>query len=327
VFLFGLSGFLGKNLAWPPLLIVMGRTSLAAATLFLLLLLKGELRRGQKGSNSGVALAPRSRHLLPLFLSGVILALHWFSFFYAIQRTSLATALVAFSSFPLFVTALEPLAFRERSRTIDLITGGGVAVGLFLSAPLEHGTESQFAGFLWGVFSGFTFAVLQLLNRRLTRELTSHSLAAFQNLTATVVLLPALLFIEPPVAVGMKEVGIILTLGVLCTAGAHTLFIASLQHIRAQLASVTAGLEGVYGICLGMLFLNEIPTVRTIVGGGIILAMTTVGTLARESRAKRSANESGTKKRDPHGHELGLRQPHCDHGLDANHLDEKALNR
>jgi len=51
-------------------------------------------------------------------------------------------------------------------------------------------------------------------------------------------------------------------------------FIKSLGFIRAQTASVIAGLEPVYGIVLAFFLLNEIPQIRTLIGGLIIIGTT-----------------------------------------------------
>ena len=61
-------------------------------------------------------------------------------------------------------------------------------------------------------------------------------------------------------------------LGVVFTAGAHTLFIEGLRSVRAQTAAVISSLEPVYGIVLAALFLGEVPAVRTLAGGLVILA-------------------------------------------------------
>lgn len=55
---------------------------------------------------------------------------------------------------------------------------------------------------------------------------------------------------------------------------AHTFFIQSLTKIRAQTASVIAGLEPVYGIVLAFFLLNEIPRIRTLAGGLVIITAT-----------------------------------------------------
>jgi drug/metabolite transporter (DMT)-like permease len=69
-----------------------------------------------------------------------------------------------------------------------------------------------------------------------------------------------------------EEVGALVTLGALCTALAHTLFIASLRRVSAHTASVVAALEPAYGIALAALLLAEMPSARQIAGAVLLVA-------------------------------------------------------
>jgi len=64
---------------------------------------------------------------------------------------------------------------------------------------------------------------------------------------------------------------LLIILGVICTAGSHTLFIKGMKQVKAQTASMVHFLEPVYGIIFAFLFLREVPALRTILGGTIIL--------------------------------------------------------
>ena len=64
----------------------------------------------------------------------------------------------------------------------------------------------------------------------------------------------------------------IVTLGICCTALAHTLFIGGLRRVGAATASVIAALEPVYGIALAAWLLGEIPGGRTLVGAALLVA-------------------------------------------------------
>lgn len=258
VLLFGLSGLLGKLLSLPPLIIVFGRTAWAFAALVLLLGLRRQLY-----------LPHRSDWEL-LLVSGAVLSLHWYTFFESIQVSSVAVGLVTFSSFPLFVTFLEPIFFRESLQKRDLATATLVVLGLLLVVPTYSFVNRVTLGAFWGVCSGASFAVLALMNRRFAIRNSALSIAAVQNGVAALVLLPFAW------KVGFHFQGYdfwyLLFLGVVCTALAHALFISGLAQIRAQTASVLAGLEPVYGILLALIVLGEQPAWRTLLGGSLILA-------------------------------------------------------
>jgi len=57
-----------------------------------------------------------------------------------------------------------------------------------------------------------------------------------------------------------------------------------MRYIKAQTASIISSLEPVYGIILAFLLLGEVPALRTILGGVIILGATFIVTLKEGKR-------------------------------------------
>jgi drug/metabolite transporter (DMT)-like permease len=222
------------------------------------------------------------RDLLALVVIGVILALHWFTFFQSIKVSTVAIGLITFSTFPLFVTFMEPYFFREKLTLFNIAMAILVFAGLILVVPSFDLSNNITQGVVWGVISGFTFGVLSLINRKYVASYPSSVIALFQNAVAALVCLPFALLSE--VSVQPLDYLLIPLLGVFCTAVAHTLFIDSLTHIKTQLASLIASLEPVYGILLALLILKEIPALRTWMGGFIILGTILLATLRRKER-------------------------------------------
>lgn len=261
VFLFGLSGLFGKFLALPASVIVLGRTGFAALALGVVLAL------GRR------ALRLRSlRDGLGMALLGALLAFHWVSFFNSIQLATVAIGLLTFSSFPVFVTLLEPLLFKTPWRWRDGAIAALVVVGVALVIPDYRLGSATAVGTIWGLLSGLSFALLQLLNKGYRQRYSAVAIAFYQDLFACL----SLLVVTPLASLGLtpQEVGLLLVLGVLCTAVAHTLFIESLAVLRTQTASVISALEPIYGIVLAALLLGELPTLRTLAGGGLIIGTT-----------------------------------------------------
>jgi drug/metabolite transporter (DMT)-like permease len=258
VFLFGLSGLFGKLLSIPATAIVLGRTSVAAIAL------------------TGFLITRHSRaHLtfrlgLTLFPSGALLALHWFTFFFSIQISSVSTGLLSFATFPVFVAFLDPLFSKRNIHRLDLLFALIVFLGLFLIIPSFEFSDRFFQGTLWGLASAATFALLTLFNRRFVAETDAVIVGLFQNLWAAVCLSA---FWSQLGDMNSSEILLIIVLGIFCTALAHTLFIAALKTVRPQLASVTAGLEPVYGILLALVILGEYPRVCELIGGFLIIAV------------------------------------------------------
>jgi drug/metabolite transporter (DMT)-like permease len=278
VLLFGLAGLLGKIIVAPPVLIVFSRALLAALALGA----AGALTRRRHGDRSGTWPSPGSRTSLVLGVSGLVLALHWLAFFQAIQTSTVAIGLLTYSSFPLFVTFLEPWAFRERLRCCDVLAALAIVAGLLLVAPRCDFHDRLSVGAAWGTLSAFTFAVLNLLNRKLVEKTPPVRIAASQNAVAAVVLLP--LLPRSVWSISSRDLALLLALGLLCTAVAHLLYIRSLVRLRAQVASLIAALEPVYGILFAFLILREAPAPRTLLGGMVIIAASLVTTCWRAKR-------------------------------------------
>jgi drug/metabolite transporter (DMT)-like permease len=257
VALFGFAGLFGKWLAWYPVVIVFGRTVVAAGVLALVV----SWRPAERGGPS-VALAA----------NGLILAVHWVAFFAAIQVSTVAIGLLGFASFPLFVIVLERLLLGRRWKVPEAATAVLVVAGLGTLVPALTLADRAVQGLALGVLSGLAFAWLTVRNRALGASRRPLAVALWQNAFAALCLAP--LVFRPgqqSIVLTPATLGLILLLGAACTALAHTLFIASLSRLSAHTASVVTGLESVYGIALAALLLREIPDVRTCVGALLLV--------------------------------------------------------
>src|SRR5215831_15562025 len=257
VLLFGFAGLFGKWIALPPAAIVLGRTTIAAFALAMLL----ALRR-----------SPRVRFEWRLAANGALLAVHWVAFFQAVQTSSVAIGLLGYASFPLFVLPMEALLLRRRPRPSEWACAAIVAAGLVLLVPEFDLDNRVVRGVLWGVLSGLTFALLALNNRAIASRRSAEEIALWQNACAAAFLLPALVL--TPVLPSARETALLVILGLFCTALAHTLFIRSLRTVSTHAASVVATLEPVYGIILAALLLGELPDGRTLAGAVLIVGAT-----------------------------------------------------
>ncbi len=267
VLFFGLAGVLGKLSVLPAPLIVLGRVVFAGIVLLIACFVQH------------VPLRPKQRRD-GFFLvgQGALLALHWTAFFQSINVSNVAIGLLSFSSFPLFTAALEPLLLKQRPSRIQIVAALLILPGIYLLVPSFSLRNHTTLGVAWGLLAGATFALLSVTNRWLGRSYPSLTISLYQDGVAALVLLPAL-YLTPSAALWtLHELLILLILGVVCTALAHTLFIASMQRITAQSASLLASLEPVWGILFGIVLLRDIPTPITLIGGAIILCATMLPT-------------------------------------------------
>ena len=207
--------------------------------------------------------------LLALILAGAVLALHWWAFLESIQRSSVAIGTITFSSFPLFVTFLEPLVFKKRLTAGNVLTALAVLVGVVITVPAFSFEDRYFQGIVIGMISSLAYAVLTLMNKRFVDSYSGTQTAFREQATAAVLLLP--LALRANLKPSPADIGLLLFLGVVTTALAHTLFITSLKQLPAQLAGITSSMETVYAIVFAWILLGEAPTVREIAGAVIII--------------------------------------------------------
>jgi drug/metabolite transporter (DMT)-like permease len=297
VLLFGLAGVLGKLTPLAPPLIVFGRAVFSGASLAALLAMRRAPLRWRGW-----------RDLAALAASGLLLALHWTAFFAAVQVANVAVALLAFSTFPLFTTALEPLLLHTRPRGVDIAAAALVLPGMYLVVPNLNLGNATTQGAAWGVLAGASFALLSIWNRRLTQRHPSAVISLCQDGAAALVLLPAVIIFRPSPSLVVASLPALLVLGVVCTALAHTLFIEGMRTITAQAASVAAALEPVWGILFALLLLREVPTQRTLLGGVLIVVAVMLPALVRwpglphlSDTDHRSANTAVTRAVSPTG--------------------------
>lgn len=283
VVLFGITGLFGKFIPASPAMIVFGRTLFAAMVIIL----------GLKICKVGLAASSRKSMVVLLF-SGLVLMLHWLLFFHSIQISTVAIGVIGFSTFPVFVTFLEPLFFNQRIRSIDIVSGVLVVIGLLLVVPGLSFANSETVGLIWAVISGALYAVLALMNRHLVEKNSYMVVTFYQHSTAALCLVP-FMFVNWQTP-DLKTIWLLVILGVLCTALPQALYIKSLKVIKAQLASIVIGLESVYGIFFAAILLGEIPNFRTIIGAAIVFGTVMLAMKAHSSTEHMTTNSTKIEK-------------------------------
>ncbi|MBV4419229.1 DMT family transporter [Clostridium tyrobutyricum] len=266
VFLFGLSGLFGKLISLPSTVIVFGRVFFSSIFLFIILIyFKKNILLKQK------------KDYFYIILMGIILAIHWTTFFKAIQVSTIAIALLTFSTFPVFITFIEPYFFKDKIKLWDIISAIITFLGIIFIVPKFQLTNNLTQGALWGMLSGFAYAILSMLNRKYVQQYSSLVISFYEQLIAAVVLIPFLFFQKHDFTV--NNIILLILLGVVFTAISHSLFINGLKYTRAQTASIISSLEPVYAIVFAAFILQEMPSLREIVGGIIILGIALYSTI------------------------------------------------
>ena len=271
VMLFGFSAVLGQFVSAPAVIIAGGRVIFSSITLLIFsLVTKASLKLRSK-KDYGIAL-----------FTGVVLAVHWTTFFQSIQSSSVAIGTITFSAFPLFLTFLEPLVFHEKLRFRSVISALVLLLGVGITIPSFSLENETTIGIVWGLISALAYGVMSLSNRYLSGFYESRTICLYEQGTAAVVLLPALFLLQ--VQWTVENVVGIAAIGLVCTAIAHSLYVAAQRNVKAQTAGVISGMETVYGILFAFLFLGEVPGVRELIGGAIILGVAVFSSLTSSKK-------------------------------------------
>ena len=225
------------------------------------------------------ALRIRGRDLAQFFLLGILgLAASNFFYYFAIQKTTVATAIVLQYVAPIWVL-LYMLARRLQHATVQRVFGVALAV---IGCGVAVGLVSARSGFPWLGLSGARFSAIGVL----AAELAAVSFAFYnvyaQHLIQTynrwTVLLYALLgasvfwqFVNPPWKIAAQHYSggqwlFLLAFAITSMLVPFSFYFAGLQHLDPTRAVVTACLEPVWAIALTALMLGELVSPMQVVG-------------------------------------------------------------
>lgn len=252
------SGVLGKYIAMPTEVIVWFRAALAMVFLYVFCKYKKiDLR------------IKSSKDYFPFLISGVFMALHWVTYFYALKLSNVALGVLSLYTFPVITALLEPLFLKTKFNPIYILLGLMVLAGLYILVPEFNLESSQVKGILFGVFSALCYAIRILILKQHVGKYNGTMLMFYQTVIITILLLPTLFFMDLS---GVKsQFPYLLLLALLTTAIGHSLMLHSLKFFSATTTTIISSIQPIFGIILAFIFLSEIPTINTFWGGSLIL--------------------------------------------------------
>lgn len=261
------SGILGRYVPLDPGPAIWWRCFLAA------LLLYGYCR--YKGFALGIG---RGKQLGAVLVSGVLVAIHWVTYFYALKLSSVAVGMLAMFTYPAMTTLLEPLLTDKKLETHHLLLAGLVVLGVYFLAPGDFNLDNEmFIGMLFGLGSALIYSLRNIMMKSQVKRLNGSVVMLWQVMVSLVVLAPVLFF--SPAVPSLEAAPYLIGLALVTTAIGHTLFLGSFRHFSISSASLLSCVQPVYGILLGVLFFKEIPTWTSVIGGILILSAVVVEAL------------------------------------------------
>lgn len=266
------SGALGKFIDMPTPVIIWWRCALGILFLFAYI----RLRKIKFSLYS-------KKEAATIIISGLLTGAHWITYFYALKLSNVAIGMLSLFSYPVITALMEPLFAKVRLDAIHILLGIMVLFGIFILAPEFDIESSHVKGIFFGLLSAVFYAIRILISKQLVAKYNGTLLMFYQLAILTIVLIPTLAFMDTS---GIEtEWPYVIILALVTTAIGHTMLIHSLKHFSGSTASIISSAQPVFGIIIAYIFLKEIPTTHTYVGGLIILSTVLIESL-RSQRLK-----------------------------------------
>ncbi len=265
VFIAGFTAILGELITIEAFSLVWYRMLIAGVLMFVYIkIIKIDIKIPTKSA-------------LQFLLAGVIIALHWITFFAAINASNVSIALAMFSTGAFFASFIEPIFYRRKIIGYEIIFSLIVILGVVLIANSEI---KYLNGIILGISSAFLSSLFAVINGRFV-EKHSATVISFYEFIGGVVFISIYLtfsengfnadFFDLPSA-DWLYIGILASI---CTAYAFIASVHIMRYISPYTVVLTYNLEPVYGIILALIFFGESEMMsRNFYYGAILILLT-----------------------------------------------------
>lgn len=280
VLLFGFTAVLGKFIAFDQLALVWHRMWIAVVGLLLFPKVFHGLRKIKK--KDAVIFAG----------IGVVVSLHWVSFFASVKFGNVSVALACMATSALFISLLEPIITKSKFQWFELVLGFFVIAGILLILDIG---EAYYASILVGLIAAFLAALFSTLNKKYLKSYNPISVSTIELLTGFLFLTIVIIVYEGRFdfskyslfqngliseyalfGVYLHSFWYLLALGLLCTSVAYALALSSLRGLSAFSAGLAVNLEPVYGVLMAIAVFNEDKELTTSFYLGTVLIFLSV---------------------------------------------------
>lgn len=247
VFLAGFTAILGKLITLNEGLLVWYRLLIAVLVLAVVAIIKREFR--------GIHVSDFFR----ISRVGLILALHWVTFYGSVKYANASVAVVCISGAGFFSALLEPLILKKKMVISELLLGALAILGIYIIFDFHPQYQT---GIVFGIISAIGSALFPIYNKRLLLDFQAEVLILFEFTGGLLLLscfLPFYFMKFTPVYYWPSTSDWIwlLLLSIFCTVIAFDLQLQSLKKISAFTQNLTYNLEPVYGVLLAFVVFKE----------------------------------------------------------------------
>ena len=285
VFIWGFTAVLGALITIDAVPLVWFRMGLASLFIFIYIKVKG------------ISLALSRKALLGFSIAGLIIAVHWLTFFGAIKVSNVSITLAMMSTGAFFTALLEPIFYKRKLIWYELLFGAIVVGALYLIFEVE--TQYQ-TGILLALFSAFLSAVFTLINGKFIEHHNPTKISFYELLIGTLCITLYLILAKADSFFSVQFFDLAtmdwIYIGILasfCTAYAFIAAVAVMKHLSPYTIMLTINLEPVYGIILAFLVLGDAEQMSTefYYGALVILAVVIANGILKNSKRYKTKKE------------------------------------
>ncbi len=282
VFIWGFTAVLGKLISIEALPLVWYRMGMASLIILIYILFR----------NKSLRVTPKI--LSTLLIAGIVVALHWVTFFMAIKISNVSVALATMSTGALFTALIEPFWYGRKMVGYELVFGVAVILGLAIMFNLE---ADYTAGILLALLSALLAAIFSLINGKLVQK-ENPAVISFYELGSGVLFLSLYLWMDQGFDQEFFQLSLIdwfyiFILASVCTAYAFIVSVKVMKYIAPYTVMLTNNLEPVYAIVLAFIILGNSEKMSPLFYLGALLILTTVianGILKNRKKLKKTTN-------------------------------------
>jgi drug/metabolite transporter (DMT)-like permease len=246
--MWGFTGILGKLIHLDAYYLVWHRVFIALVALGIILaFMKKSLR------------LPNFKSFLKIAGVGLLVVLHWMTFYKSIQLSTASLGILCLSTATLHVTWLEPIIMKRKFSWIEFLLGSLVIYGIyFVSSDFDANDKEAL---VYGLFSALFAALFSVFNAKLAQDTPSYQITFFEMVSALVFLSIILIgqgtFTAELFKMSLSDFLWLLFLGIMCTSFAFLATIEVVKRLGTFTVSLSINLEPVYTILLAIAILNE----------------------------------------------------------------------
>ncbi|NPA36374.1 MAG: DMT family transporter [Chlorobi bacterium] len=189
---------------------------------------------------------------------GLIIAIHWITFFHSIKISNVSVTLGSFASFAFFTSILEPVILRRKFKLIELVLGIVVMLGLYLIFRFEFRYKT---GIIYSLISALLAALFTVFNKKFIVKHNPISISFYEMVSGffwiTIYLALSGKFSNGITLPENTDWIWLLILAVVCTSYAFVVSVEVMKVLSAYNVSLAVNMEPVYGIILASIIFKE----------------------------------------------------------------------